>query len=118
VEARATARFVRIAPRKARLIADMVRGMRAGQAQGVLAHSPKRAAVSVEKLLRSALANLMNNDEARGIDVNEAVIKEIRVDDAPTLKRWRPRAMGRATRIRKRTSHMTIVVAADTEVQA
>jgi large subunit ribosomal protein L22 len=112
MKARATARFVRIAPRKARLIADMIRGMRAGQAQGVLTHSPKRAAQPMEKLLRSALANLMNQEEARGVDINEAIITEVRVDDAPTLRRWRPRAMGRATRIRKRTSHMTLVVEA------
>jgi large subunit ribosomal protein L22 len=112
MKAKATARFVRIAPRKARLIADMIRGMRAGQAQGVLTHSAKRAAQPMEKLLRSALANLMNQEEARGVDINEAIITEVRVDDAPTLRRWRPRAMGRATRIRKRTSHMTLVVEA------
>lgn len=112
MQAKATARYVRIAPRKARLVADMIRGMKAGAAQGVLTHSPKRAAVHIEKLLRSALANLVNREEARGINVNEAVIREVRVDEGPTLKRWRPRAMGRATRIRKRTSHMTIVVEA------
>lgn len=112
MEAKATARFVRVAPRKARLVADLVRGRKAGQAQGLLTHSPKRAAQPIEKLLRSALANLMQQDEAQKIDVNEAVIKEIRIDEGPTLKRWRPRAMGRATRIRKRTSHMTLVVEA------
>ncbi len=117
MEARATARFIRVAPRKARLVADHIRGMRAGEAQGFLTHSPKRAAESIEKLLRSALANLMNQDDARNIDVNEAVIKEIRVDDGPTMRRWRPRAMGRATRIRKRTSHMTVVVEAFTEAE-
>lgn len=112
MEAKATAKFVRIAPRKARLVADMIRGKKAGYAQGVLTHSPKRAAIMVEKLLRSALSNLMQQEEARGIDVNDAVIKEIRVDEGPTLRRWQARAMGRATRIRKRTSHMTLVVEA------
>jgi large subunit ribosomal protein L22 len=112
MEAKASARFVRVAPRKARLVADMIRGMKAGQAQGVLTHSPKRAAQPIEKLLRSALANLMNQDEASKLDINEAVIREIRVDEGPTLRRWRPRAMGRATRIRKRTSHIRLTVEA------
>jgi len=112
MEAKASARFLRVAPRKARLVADMIRGMKAGQAQGVLTHSPKRAAQHIEKLLRSALANLMNQEEAGKIDVNEAVIREIRVDEGPTLRRWRPRAMGRATRIRKRTSHIRLTVEA------
>ncbi len=112
MEASAKARFVRITPRKARLIADMIRGMKAGRAQGLLAHSTKRAAESIEKLLRSALANLLNSEEGRNVDINEAVVKEIKIDEGPTLKRWRPRAMGRATRIRKRTSHMTIIVEA------
>jgi large subunit ribosomal protein L22 len=112
MEAKATARYVRIAPRKARLVADMIRGMKAGQAQGVLTHSPKRAAHHLEKLLRSALANLMGQEEAKSVNVNEAVIAEVRVDEGPTLRRWRPRAMGRATRINKRTSHMTLVVKA------
>jgi large subunit ribosomal protein L22 len=113
MEVRATARYVRVAPRKARLVANMVRGKSAGYAQGILAHCPKTAAEPMEKLLRSALANLMNKDEARGIDVNSAVIKEIKVDEGPTLKRWLPRAMGRATKIRKRTSHFTIVIQAN-----
>jgi large subunit ribosomal protein L22 len=112
MEAKATARFVRIAPRKVRLIADMIRGMKAGQAQGVLTHSPKRAAHHMEKLLRSALSNLVGQDEAKNVDLNEAVISEVRIDEGPTLKRWRARAQGRATRINKRTSHMTLVVKA------
>jgi large subunit ribosomal protein L22 len=113
MQATAKARFVRVAPRKARLVADLIRGKKAGIAQGILTHSPKRAAIQMEKLLRSALANLMDSEEARGIDVNDAVVREVRVDEGPTLKRWRPRAMGRATRIRKRTSHMMLVVEAE-----
>lgn len=112
MEARARLRYLRVAPRKARLVADMIRGKSAGWAQGVLAHSPKHVAVPIEKLLRSALANLMDQEEARGIDVNEAVIREIMVDEGPTLKRWQSRAMGRATRINKRTCHISLVVEA------
>lgn len=112
MKATATSRFVRVAPRKARLIADQIRGRKAGEAQGVLALSPRKAAGDVEKLMRSALANLMQKDDSGAIDVNEARVVEIRVDEGPTLKRWRPRAMGRATRINKRTSHMTITVEA------
>ncbi|MCB2200113.1 50S ribosomal protein L22 [bacterium] len=112
MESKASARFVRVSPSKARLVADMIRGMKAGQAQGVLTHSPKNAAQHIEKLLRSALANLMNQEEASKIDINDAVIREIRVDEGPTLRRWRPRAMGRATRIRKRTSHIRLTVEA------
>lgn len=77
MKATAKARFVRVAPRKARLVADMIRGMHAGEAQGVLAHCSRRAADPIEKLLRSSLSNLMNSDESRGIDINEAVISEI-----------------------------------------
>ena len=113
MEATAKARFVHVAPRKARLVADMVRGMTAGKAQGLLAHCPRKAAEPIEKLLRSVLANLMNKEDARGIDVNGVVIKKIFIDEGPTSKRWRPRAMGRATRINKRTSHMTIVIEAE-----
>lgn len=111
--AQAKARYVHVAPRKARLVADMIRGKTAGWAQGTLTQSPKSAAVPIEKLLRSALANLMEQEEARGVDVNEAVIREIVVNEGPTLRRWQPRAMGRATRIRKRTSHISIVVEAE-----
>ncbi len=114
MDAKAKARHIRIAPRKARLVADLIRGKNAGWAQGVLAHSDKRAAGFIEKLLRSALANLLEADESHKVDVNEAVIKEIRVDEGPTLKRWKPRAMGRATKIRKRTCHISLVV--ETEV--
>ncbi|MDP8208257.1 MAG: 50S ribosomal protein L22 [Candidatus Electryonea clarkiae] len=110
--ARAKLRHLRVAPRKARLVADLIRGKSAGWAQGVLTHSPQNAALPIEKLLRSALANLMEQDDARGIDVNEAVISEIKVDEGPTLKRWQPRAMGRATRINKRTCHISILVEA------
>ncbi len=112
MEAKAKARFIRVSPRKARLVADMIRGKKAGWAQGVLAHSPKYSAGPIEKLLRSALANLMNSEEGANVDLNEAIVKEIVINEGPTLKRWRPRAMGRATKIRKRTSHMTITVEA------
>ncbi|MBS1260791.1 MAG: 50S ribosomal protein L22 [Calditrichaeota bacterium] len=113
MKATAKARFVRVPPRKARLVADMIRGRRAGEAQGLLTLSPRKAAYEVEKLMRSALANLIQQDDSGAIDVNEARVIEFRVDEGPTLKRWRPRAMGRATRIDKRTSHMMITVEAE-----
>ena len=110
-EARAKARWVRIGPRKMRLVADMVRGKCVRDAVNVLHFSTKRASEPVEKTIRSALANLLAKEEAAKIDPSEVFVKTIMVDEGPILKRWRPRAMGRATRIRKRTSHLTVVVA-------
>jgi len=95
-----------------RLVADLVRGKRLSQAVNELHYSDKRASTPVEKTVRSALANLMVQDEAAKLNPDQVLIKEIWVDEGPTLKRWRPRAMGRATRIRKRTSHLTVVVSA------
>ena len=112
LEAIAKARWVSIAPRKMRLVADMVRGVAVPSAVNQLHFSTKRASVSVEKTIRSALSNLMLQDEAVKLDPEDVFVKEIRVDEGPIGKRWRPRAMGRATRIRKRTSHLTVIVAA------
>jgi large subunit ribosomal protein L22 len=110
LEARAKAKWVRIAPRKVRLVADMVRGMAVGQAVNNLHFLSKRASVPVEKTVRSALANLLAREEAAKVDPADVYIKTITVDEGPIQKRWRPRAMGRATKIRKRTSHLTVVV--------
>jgi len=118
LEAKAIARWVRIAPRKMRLIVNMVRGENVRSAVNKLHFSPKRAAEPVEKTVRSALANLMVKDEAAKLDPADVYIKEIRVDEGPTWRRWSPRAMGRATRIRKRTSHLTVVVAAKIKASA
>ena len=111
MEARAICRYVRIAPRKMILVADLVRGKKVNEALSILHFSPKRSSHVIEKTIRSALANLMDKEDARKIDVDKAKITEIRVNEGPTWKRFRPRAMGRATRIRKRTSHLYITIA-------
>jgi large subunit ribosomal protein L22 len=116
LEARAVARWVRITPRKMRLVANMVRGKRVGDAVNELAFTLKRSSVPVEKTVRSALANLMQRNEASKIDPDDVVISEIRVDEGATAKRWRPRAMGRAYRILKRSSHLTVVLSAHAPV--
>ncbi len=107
METRARARFVRISPRKARLVVDMVRGKNAEKALNILALSPKKAARIVTKLLDSAVANATRDGTA---DVDSLFIKRIFVDQGPTLKRFRARAMGRGTRIKKRTSHLTVIL--------
>jgi large subunit ribosomal protein L22 len=105
VVVRAQAKYVRHAPRKARLVVDHIRGKSIDEARAILQHTPRAAAVDVLKLLESAVANAENNHE---LVADELVIRKAYVDEGPTLKRYRPRALGRATRIRKRTSHMTI----------
>lgn len=98
----------RIAPQKLRLIADQVRGMPVGKALDVLKFSPKKAGAVMLKLLESAIANAENNE---GADIDELKIAEVYVDEAPVMKRVKPRARGRADRITKRSSHITIAVA-------
>ncbi len=107
MEAKAVARYVRIAPRKVRLVVDLIRGKKVGEAIAILKHTPKAASPVVEKLLKSAIANADHN---YNMDVDNLVISKIYVDQGPTLKRYRPRAQGRASRIHKRTSHITVVV--------
>jgi len=104
---RASARYVRIAPRKARLIADQVRGMHIEKARALLQFSPRGAARDIQKLLESAAANAENNHDLIG---DEMTITSITVDEGPTLKRYRPRAQGRATPIHKRTSHIAVAL--------
>jgi len=104
---RASARYVRIAPRKARLIADQVRGMHIEQARALLAFSPRGAAEDIQKLINSAAANAENNHDLIG---DEMRISSITVDEGPTLRRFRPRALGRATPINKRTSHIAVAL--------
>jgi large subunit ribosomal protein L22 len=104
---RAKAKYVRVAPRKARLVADQVRGMGVPEAQDLLAFSPRGAARDVAKLINSAAANAENNHELVADDLR---ISELRVDEGPTLKRWRARARGRAARIEKKTCHMTVAL--------
>src|SRR3984885_15297177 len=105
-EAKAIARTVRIAPRKVRLVVDLIRGKQIGEAVAILRHTPRAASPVVEKVLKSAVANAEHNYD---LDVNNLVISEVFVDEGPTLKRFRPRAQGRASAINKRTSHITLV---------
>ncbi len=104
---KASARYVRIAPRKARLIADQVRGLHIEKARALLQFSPRGAAQDIHKLIDSAAANAENNHDLIG---DEMRIASITVDEGPTLRRFRPRAMGRATPINKRTSHIAVAL--------
>jgi large subunit ribosomal protein L22 len=104
---KARARYVRIAPRKARLIADQVRGMHIEKARALLQFSPRGAAHPIQKLINSAAANAENNHDLIG---DEMRVSSITVDEGPTLRRFRPRAMGRATPINKRTSHIAVAL--------
>ncbi|TQR18929.1 50S ribosomal protein L22 [Psychrobacillus vulpis] len=106
-QAKAIAKTVRIAPRKVRLVVDLIRGKQIGEAIAILQLTPKAASPVVEKVLKSAVANAEHNYD---LDVNNLVVSEVFVDEGPTLKRFRPRAMGRASAINKRTSHITVVV--------
>ena len=108
MEAIAKHNFARISPQKARLVADQIRGKSVDQALEILTFSNKKAAVLVKKVLNSAIANAEHNE---GADIDELFVKTIMVDDGPTMKRIKPRAKGRADRILKRTSHITVVVA-------
>ena len=109
---RAKARYVRVAPRKARLVADQVRGMPVDEARTLLAFSTRGAARDIAELIDSAAANAENNHELVADDLR---IAEISVDEGPTLKRWRARARGRATRIDKRTSHISVALTPTTD---
>lgn len=107
MEGKAVSRFVRMSPRKVRLVIDLVRGKRVEDALATLQFVPRRASVAVGKTLRSAVANAVHNFD---LDEDELVVAEAFVDEGPTLKRWRARARGMASPIMKRTSHITIVV--------
>jgi len=111
--ARAQARFVRVTPMKMRRVVDLIRGQRADQALAVLRFAPQAAGEPVYKVLASAVANARYRaeQESRRLDVEDLVVQTAYVDEGPTLKRFRPRAQGRAFRVRKRSSHITIVVA-------
>ncbi len=112
VQVRATAKFVRISPRKVRLVADQVRGKHIDDARSLLAFSPRSAAVEVSKVIESAAANAEANHDLIG---DEMIVREIRVDEGPTIKRFRPRAMGRATPINKRTCHISVALVPEEE---
>jgi large subunit ribosomal protein L22 len=103
----ASARYTRITPMKARRVVDMVRGLPVDEALALLQFAPQAASETVYKVLESAIANAETNE---GLDRGDLVVSVAQVDEGPTMKRWRPRAQGRATRINKRTSHITLVV--------
>ena len=107
MEAKALARYIRISPQKARLIADLVRGKSVDHAITSLRFLPKKGARLLKKVIESALANASQNE---GIDVDTLYVKSIFIDGGPMLKRIMPRAQGRANRILKRTSHITVVL--------
>jgi large subunit ribosomal protein L22 len=109
---RASAKYVRVSPRKARLIADQVRGKHIDDARSLLQFSPRSAADDIAKVIESAAANAEANHELIG---DEMIVSEIRVDEGPTLKRFRPRAMGRATPIHKRTCHISVALTPEDE---
>jgi large subunit ribosomal protein L22 len=108
METRAQARYVRVTPRKARRVVDLIRGLPADEAQAVLRFAPQAASEPVGKVLASAIANAEHNDEQ---DRDTLIVSRAWVDEGPTLKRIQPRAHGRAFRVTKRTSHITVVVA-------
>lgn len=105
--ARATARFVRVTPMKARRVIDLVRGKSVEEALAILKYAPQTASEPVAKVVQSAAANAENNF---GLDPDTLVISEAYANEGPTMRRFRPRAQGRAFQIRKRTSHITVVV--------
>ena len=111
MEAKATQRNIRQSARKIRQVCDLIRGKDLEWALNTLHFSNKKASVQIEKTLRSAVANLFNTDEGGHLEYANLYIRTIYVNEGPTARRFRPRAMGRATIIRKRSSHMTIVVA-------
>ena len=115
MESKAISRFNRVSARKARLVADVVRGLPVEQAVHALELMPKKAAPIIQKTILAAVANARQHDEAIGLQESDFVVSEILVDEGPTQKRIRARAQGRAFRIRKRTSHIKVVVAAGVE---
>jgi large subunit ribosomal protein L22 len=112
MEATAQARYVRVTPQKARRVVDLIRGKQASEAVAVLQFAPQSASEPVRKVLQSAMANARVKADAasQAFDEGELVVTAAYVDEGPTLKRFRPRAQGRAYRIRKRTSHITVEV--------
>jgi len=107
METKAVAKYIRISPQKARLVADVVRGMDVDTAITTLKFMPKKGARLLRKVIESAVANAIQTEK---VDADTLYVKTIMIDGGPMLKRFRPRAMGRATRILKRTSHITVVV--------
>ncbi|MBN1351451.1 50S ribosomal protein L22 [candidate division KSB1 bacterium] len=110
MKSKVSAKWIRMSPRKVRRVADLIRGKQVDEALNILHFSPKAASVPLEKALRSAIANLMNIEDKSKVRSEDLFVDEARVDQGITLKRIRAASMGRAMRIRKRTSHITLVV--------
>jgi large subunit ribosomal protein L22 len=115
VQSRAEAKYVRVSARKARVVLDHIRGRTVPEARTILAFTPRAAAVDIEKVLRSAVANA---ESTHALDGDELVILAAYADEGPTLKRWRARARGRVNRIRKRTCHITLIVSENPKAEA
>ena len=111
MEARAQKKHLRSSPRKMRLVIDMIRGKNAAEAFSILKFSPKKASTDAEMLLRSAISNLSNKEDGVSVRNEDVYVKAAYVDQGPTMKRIQPAPMGRAYRVRKRSNHLTIVVA-------
>lgn len=114
MEAKAHAKYIRISPRKARQVMDLIRGKSVAEAYAILKNTPQKASGLIEKVLRSAVANAENN---YGMIADDLYVKEAYVNEGPMMKRWRPRAHGMASPIRKRTSHLSVVVSEREENQ-
>ena len=110
MQSQARLRHLRIAPRKVRIVADLLRGKPVGQALAILKFTPKAAAKPMEKLLKSAIANAGDKSDGQ-VDVDKLFVLSLCVDQGPTLRRFMTRAQGRATRVNKKTSHVTMVLA-------
>ena len=110
MKAIARARFVKVPPRKARYIADLIRGKTVNQALSILMTVPRNSSRIIEKTLDSAVANAIVKAQGERLDVDELIVQNVIVDEGPTTMRWRPRARGRATKIRHRTSHIAVTV--------
>ncbi len=115
MEAKAVSKFNMISARKVRIVADLVRGLPVERAVHTLSLTPKKAAPMIQKTILSAVANARQLDEAVGVSEDDFVVSEIQIDEGPTYKRIRPRAQGRAFRVRKRTSHIKVTVRASAD---
>ncbi|MFQ6102935.1 MAG: 50S ribosomal protein L22 [Candidatus Glassbacteria bacterium] len=116
MESKAVSRFIRISPHKARLVADMIRGKPVEDAYTILEFTRKRASLPILKTVKSAVSNVIAQKGTYEVKIEDMYISEIRIDEGPMLKRYRPMAMGRAGMIRRRTSHISVVVKTRSEV--
>jgi large subunit ribosomal protein L22 len=110
MQAVAKAKYIRTSRQKVARVLKLIKGKRVDEALNILHFTPKAAALPVEKTLRSAVANLGQKEEGQRLELHEIMIKNVFVDEGPTLRRFRPMSMGRAGRIRKRTSHLTVII--------